>query len=88
MAMIPVDGGDPKTMALKGSRFRFRGDDVTYLHTDNGLTNLWMLDHGTPRRLTDFSEGSIVDYTWSKDGKRAVVTHVVDSSDVVVIRRK
>jgi serine/threonine protein kinase len=88
MALIPVGGGELKTLELKGSRFRFRGDDVTYLHTDNGLTNLWMLDHGTPRRLTDFSEGSIVDYTWSKDGKRAAITHVVDSSDVVVIRRK
>jgi len=88
LAMIPLDGGEMKTMPLKGSRFRWRGNDVTYLRTENGTTNLWTLDHGTPRRLTEFSEGSIVDYTWSDDGKRAVVTHVVDSSDVVVIRRK
>jgi len=88
LAMIPLDGGDMKTMPLKGWRYRWRANDVTYLHTENGTTNLWMLDHGTPRQLTEFSEGSVVDYTWSADGKRAVVTHVVDSSDAVVIRRK
>jgi len=87
MAIIPIGGGDMSTLPLKGSRFRWRGNDITYLHTENATTNLWLFD-GAPRRLTDFSEGSVVDYVWSSDGKRAAITHVVDSSDVVVIRRK
>ncbi|HJW95799.1 MAG TPA: protein kinase [Thermoanaerobaculia bacterium] len=88
LATLSLDSSDVKTTSLNGSKYRWRGDNVTYLHEENGATNLWMLDRGTSRKLTDFSEGSIVDYAWSGDGKRAAITHVVDSSDVVVIRRK
>ena len=88
MGLIPIDGGEIKTLPLKGWRYRFTGRDVTFVKEDNGVSNLWVLENDKPRRLTEFTEGSISDYAWSTDGKRAVITHVVDSSDVVVIRKK
>jgi Tol biopolymer transport system component len=87
-ATISLEGNALKSTPADGSKFRWRNHDVTYLHDENGATNLWTLDRGTPRKLTEFSEGSIVDYAWSADGKHAAIAHVVDSTDLVVIRRK
>jgi serine/threonine protein kinase len=87
-AMISLDGTNVVKLPMKGFRYRWHGRDISYLHIENGVTNLWLLTGEAPRKITDFTEGSIVDYAWSADGKRNAITHVVDSSDVVVITRK
>jgi serine/threonine protein kinase/Tol biopolymer transport system component len=88
LALMAPDGTNVRVLPVRGQQYQWRNDAVTYVRDDNGVTNLWQLDGKTPRRLTDFSEGSIADYAWSADGSRAAITHVVDSSDVVVIRQR
>jgi eukaryotic-like serine/threonine-protein kinase len=87
LALMAPDGSNLRVLPIRGSMYRWCNDDVTFLRSEHGTTNLWRLDGTTPKRLTDFTEGSIADYAWSADGKRAAITHVVDSADVVVIRR-
>lgn len=92
LGLVPLD--DPahvRTVDLKGGMYRWRdANDVSFIHDDNGAANLWLKPLGgdAAQKLTNFNEGSIVDYAWSDDGKRAVVAHVVDSIDVVVIHTR
>ena len=90
LALIPANGGKMRTLPLSGSMYRWHpsGRAISFVREENGRMDLWLqpLDDGAPRRLTQFSEGSIVDYAWAPDGTRAVVAHVVDSRDVVLMR--
>jgi Tol biopolymer transport system component len=92
LGIISLADGKVTTLQTSGMRYEFRpgAKDVTFVREDGATTqNLWMqsLRGGEPRRLTNFEEGSIADYEWSADGKRLAGTHVVQSSDVVLIRR-
>ena len=90
LGLLPSRGGNPTTLALNGWLFKWlpNGRAVSFVREENGVMNLWLqpLDGGSPRGLTQFSEGAIVDYSWSADGKRAVVAHVIDSVDVVLMQ--
>jgi len=90
LALIDTTSGKLTSMDLKASMFRWHpaGRAISFVREENGGMDLWLqpLD-GTPaRRLTHFSEGSIVEYAWNADGTRAVVAHVLDSADVVLMR--
>ena len=79
-----------RTIEVKGCRYRWRdGNTISFIREENGIANLCLqsIAGGAPRKLTTFSDGSIADYAWSHDGRRAVVAHVVDSVDVVLIRK-
>jgi hypothetical protein len=62
--------------------------DVYRVREEKGAMNLWLrpLSGGDAKKLTSFSEGTIAAYAWRDDGSRAAVTHVVDSTDVVLIK--
>ncbi len=82
--------GALQTLDLKGGLYRWhpRGDAISFVREENGRMDLWLqpLAGGAPRRITQFNEGAIADYAWSADGTRAVLAHVVDSADVVLMR--
>ena len=86
LGLIDVASGKLTKMNLEGSMYRWHpnGRAITFVRGDN----LWLqpIDGGAPRRLTQFSDGVIYDYAWTTDGKRAVLAHVVDSADVVLMR--
>jgi Tol biopolymer transport system component len=75
---------------MNGSSYQWTRDSsaVTFVREENGHVDLWLQprDGSAARRLTNFTEGSIADFAWSRDGKRAVLSHVVEAVDVVVIR--
>ncbi|PYQ27094.1 MAG: hypothetical protein DMF56_21270 [Acidobacteria bacterium] len=89
LAMIDANSGKVTTLNVKGGAFRFLPDGrtISFVAVENGVADLWLqsADGGAPRRLTHFSEGSILDYAWNASGTHAVISHVVDSSDVVLL---
>ncbi|HVR38551.1 MAG TPA: hypothetical protein VMU84_05595, partial [Thermoanaerobaculia bacterium] len=92
LGIINIADGKVTTMKTSGMRYRWRPHEnqVTFVREDASTTqNIWLqaVRGGEPRQLTNFEEGAIAGYAWSPDGKRLVGTHVVDSKDVVMIRR-
>ena len=63
------------------------GDALTYIHDVDGVSNIWSmpLAGGKCHQITDFTTGSIAEYTWSVDGKRLVFTRGEVITDVVLI---
>ena len=63
------------------------GRTVAYAATRGGVSNLWSqpLDGGPPKQLTDFREGLIFDFAWSRDGKQLALSRGVENGDVVLI---
>jgi Tol biopolymer transport system component len=84
--LVSLRNGAVKTLAAEGATVRWKPDGSALTYVRDG--NLWLLatDGGTSKKLTSFNEGAITDYTWSADGTRAIVAHVTDAVDVVVIR--
>jgi serine/threonine protein kinase/Tol biopolymer transport system component len=89
LATIDANSGKVTTLNVKGRAFRYLpdGKTISFVTEENGVSDLWLqpADSGAPHRLTHFSEGSILDYAWNASGTRAVISHVVDSSDVVLL---
>ena len=90
LALIDIESGRVKTIDLKGSHYQWlpSGKAISYLRSEGDASDLWLqpLDGSAPRRLTRFNEGAIYDYAWNASGTRAVIAHVVDSSDVVLMK--
>jgi len=91
LALFPAaDPAHVHPLTVRGGRIRWRDSaNLSFVEEAGGTSNLSLLPlgGGTPRKLTNFSDGSIADYAWSPDGRHAIVSHVVDSVDVVLIRR-
>ena len=91
LGLFPFD--DPahvRTFESRGSHYLWRdGSTVSFVRDENGTANLYLqpVAGGVAKQLTSFNDGSIADYAWSHDGRRAVLAHKVDSVDVVLIRR-
>lgn len=90
VALVPAAGGPMKKLELDGAMYEWHPDGkaLSFVRDQDGAMNLWLhpLDGGEAKKLSWFSAGSILHYAWSKDGSHAVVTHVVDATDVVLIR--
>ena len=90
VALMPMQGGTLRKPGVEGSLFAWHpsGKALSFAREDQGVMNLWLHSLATSesKKLTSFSEGSIYDYAWSKDGSRAVVVHSVEATDVVLIR--
>ncbi len=90
LGLMPFnDPSRVRTIEVKGGDYRWRdGNTISFIRDENGTRNLCLqsVAGGPPRKLTTFSDGSIADYAWSHDGRRAVVAHFVDSVDVVLLR--
>jgi eukaryotic-like serine/threonine-protein kinase len=96
LAVVPVDGGSPlQTLDAPGGLYESTlllwspsGKGVEYVLTQNGASNIWEqpLEGGQPSQLTRFPSGEIFDFSWSRDGKRLLLTRGDVRSDVVVVR--
>ena len=70
-----------------GARWTPDGKAVAYIVNDKGVSNIWThpIDGGQPKRLTDFTGGSIYHFTYSMDGKRLFVARGYQIRDAVLI---
>ena len=92
MAVAPAEGGQPQhVFALPGDAQELRwapdGRGVEYLLTRKGASNVWeqMLAGGEPRQLTNFASGTILDFSWTPDGKTLLLAKGDVTRDVVLI---
>jgi len=60
---------------------------VLYVDNRNGVSNLMSqtLDGRPPRQITNFTDGSIFRFAWSRDGKQLFLARGAVNSDVVLI---
>lgn len=86
ISTLPVQGGPVRTFDQDGMLVRWTPDGSAIAFVKDG--NLWLQpnDGGAAKKVTAFTDGSIADYRWTSEGTRAIVAHVSDAVDVVVIR--
>ncbi len=72
---------------MQGLRFTPDGKGIAYMLTRKGATNIWVqkLSGGEPTSLTNFSNGEMFAYAWSKDGKQLAMARGRRKSDVVMM---
>lgn len=92
IAVIPAAGGSPlhvfsQPSGAQGLRWSPDQKGVQYLLMKNGATNVWeqSLAGGAPRQITNFTSGSIFDFSWTRDGKQLLLAKGEWTSDVVLI---
>jgi Tol biopolymer transport system component len=89
LAILPATGGTPKIMPLDGYLYRWSpdGKSIFFVKDEGKKENLYQLPlgGGEPKAITSFSEGQIKNFAWSPDGKRIVLTHVLQTRDVVLL---
>lgn len=83
-------GGEPtKLSALIDSAFGWTPDSKAVMYVDdrNGVSNLWSqtLDGHPPKQMTNFTDASIFNFAWSRDGKQLFLARGAVNSDVVLI---
>jgi Tol biopolymer transport system component len=60
---------------------------IAYVRTEDN--NIWVqaVDGSPPHQLTHFTDGpEIVDYAWSRDGKRLAIARATISHDIVLLK--
>jgi hypothetical protein len=69
--------------------YRWSEDGLAWRFTrdENGVFNVWErpLGGGAPKQLTRFTSGQILNFNWSPDEKRLVMTRGSISHDVVLL---
>ncbi len=92
--VIISSGGGPvlQTIAAdprSGGQLHFTpdGQALAYVVNERGVANLWTqrLSGGAPTKLTDFKSDLILDYAWSRDGKKLALLRGQTSRDVVLL---
>jgi serine/threonine protein kinase/Tol biopolymer transport system component len=72
-----------------GGQLHFTPDSqaLAYVVNEHGVANLWVqrLSGGAPTKLTDFKSDLILDYAWSRDGKKLALLRGQTSRDVVLL---
>ena len=95
IAIIPAEGGEPsKTFSFReGSRTQTLaqwspdGKAIYFTKTNNNVTNIWSqsLEGGEPKQLTQFKDGLMNGFAWTRDGKTLVCTRGTSTRDAVLI---
>ena len=77
----------PRSTVNFGARWSPDGKSLVYIVTEKDVSNLWLhpLDGSAPRRLTDFTAGSIYHFAYSLDGKRLFIARGTQIRDAVLI---
>jgi Tol biopolymer transport system component len=90
--IMSLPDGDPvRHLTVQVSRGA--GGAIDWMPDGRGLTyvtddNIWMqlIDGGAPKQLTHFTDGRrIVNYAWSRDGKRLAMSRAITLSDIVML---
>jgi len=81
------DCTSPKELELKSSQWAPDGKGVAYIN-DEDHGNLWEqpLDGRPARALTHFSDAQILEFAWSPDYKRLVLSRGRMSDDIVLLK--
>jgi Tol biopolymer transport system component len=96
IAVVAASGGEPikkldpvKAPELNiGSRFTPDGQALTYIVTRKNTSNIWLqpLNGDAPRPLTDFKDGEIYNYAFSRDGTRLLLARGHQIHDALLIK--
>jgi hypothetical protein len=84
---LPSCASPVRLPALGQPRWMPRGRNIAYLSEPR--TNIWTQprDGSKPRQLTQLKEDSpIVDFRWSRDGKRLAIARSIVTNDIVLFR--
>ena len=79
LKIVPVAGGadvDGPDVPLRGENVNWSpdGSALSYIDKSGSVWNLWLAPlQGSPKQLTAFKEGRIVDYKFSPDGSKLAV---------------
>ena len=94
IAVIPSTGGDPvKVFEIEGGRrvaafVQWAHDGRSLIYSVTGdISNLWeqSIDGGKPKQITEFKDGLLTSFAWSRDGKTLVCTRGQSLRDAVLI---
>jgi serine/threonine protein kinase/Tol biopolymer transport system component len=90
LVYMPLEGGRATKLSyLVDAAFAWSPDSkaVIYVDNRNGVSNLMSqtLDGRPPKQITDFTDGSIFNFAWSRDGKQLFLARGAVNSDVVLI---
>jgi serine/threonine protein kinase/Tol biopolymer transport system component len=74
----------------QGGRVRWTpdGKGIAYVK-EQPQSNIWVqpLDGSAPRQLTTFNDGrEILDFAWSRDGKRLAIARATTTTDIILFR--
>ncbi len=82
--------GEPKEFDLsKGGNFIWNPDSKSLtIPNIEGAQNLYSLnlDTGQTKQITHFTSGKIANFSWTKDGKKLIMTRASVSNDLVLIQ--
>jgi Tol biopolymer transport system component len=64
------------------------GSGITYVVTENGVSNVWRqaLSGGDAKPLTDFKENVIFFFDWSRNERKLVLVRGNDTRDLILVR--
>jgi Tol biopolymer transport system component len=95
IAIMRFEGGEPTKIFpfREGSRtltlaqWSPDGKAIYYTSTLNNVTNIWSqpVDGGEPKQLSQFKDGLMNGFAWTRDGKTLVCTRGTSSRDAVLI---
>ncbi|MGH9424476.1 MAG: TolB family protein, partial [Thermoanaerobaculia bacterium] len=91
LTILSLDGSKPPLVPEVTARmFRWTpdGKGVVCIKRTGRQENLLIqpLAGGVPTMLTNFTDGSIAGYEWSPDAQRIVLTHYLQTRDVVLTK--
>ena len=96
IVVVPIEGGSPiRTFALPptvdpewpGLRWTPDGSALTYVVTDQGISNIWSQDlkGGEAKPLTDFKDSKIFFFDWPQYKRELVLVRGTDTRDPITI---
>jgi serine/threonine protein kinase/Tol biopolymer transport system component len=92
IAVMPVAGGPPVHLfplpeGTNAYRWSPDGKGVQFVLALNGASNVWEqpLAGGARRQITNFPEGLIFDFAWSRDGKQLLLAKGENNTDVILL---
>ncbi len=67
---------------------RWMPDDTGVAYIDrNSPANIWVKPfNGAPRQLTNFTDRTITDFDWSRDGRRLAIYRMTTTNDIVLFQ--
>jgi Tol biopolymer transport system component len=95
IALVPFAGGEPTKILEVSTGFRDiglgwnpDGRAIIYVATRDNADNIWTMpiDGGTPKQLTNFTNGLIFGFQPSRDAKQIALSRGSQTDDVILLR--